>query len=106
MHMHIESAFDIKSCLDTISHWLPTQGPIRDFIHHTTLHAYQDRPFHEGVRTASRMYGSYSYLSLSEFLGLYEEGLISEKSLAAAAQGKVSISDLKRSAPTPRPSAV
>lgn len=106
MHMHIESAFDIKSCLDTISHWLPTQGPIRDFIHHNTLHAYQDRPFHEGVRTASRMYGSHSYLSLSEFLKLYRQGQISESSLAAAARGKASIDELKHGSWIPRPAGI
>ena len=39
----------IQSALDSATHLLPAQGPITVFIHHNTLHAFEDRPFREAV---------------------------------------------------------
>jgi len=71
----------IHQMIERISHWLPTQGPIKDFIHHNTLHAFQSRPFHEGVSVAARVYGAHDYLKLSEFQRLYHEKKISDSAL-------------------------
>ncbi len=45
-----DSGFDLNRAIDSVSHWLPTQGPLKDFIHHNTLHAVQHLPFHEASR--------------------------------------------------------
>jgi len=71
----------ITEAVEKLAHWLPTQGPIKEFIHHNTLHAYQDRPFYEGCLTASRMYASRAFLPLSEYRRLYAQGRIDERSL-------------------------
>ncbi|MGR9107134.1 MAG: putative inorganic carbon transporter subunit DabA [Gammaproteobacteria bacterium] len=52
--------FDLKATLERVAHWLPIQGPIKDFIHHNTLHAAQHLPFHEGVATAAKIFGACS----------------------------------------------
>lgn len=47
--------FDLNVSIDHISHWLPVQGPIKDFIHHNTLHAVQHYPFHRGQSDSARL---------------------------------------------------
>ncbi len=75
---------DLSDLVDHLAHWLPTQGPIKEFVHHNTLHAFQNREFHDALRTASRMYGARSYLPLSYYRTLYAEGRITEAALNTA----------------------
>jgi uncharacterized protein YbcC (UPF0753/DUF2309 family) len=42
---------------------LPAQGPITVFIHHNTLHAFEDLPFHEAVKKAMQVFGCQPYLT-------------------------------------------
>jgi len=93
------TAEDIVGVVKHIAHWLPTQGPIKEFVHHNTLHAYQDRSFYEGCLIASRMYASRAFLPLSEYRGYYASGRIDEASLrevlAEECQSEDEISRLK-----------
>lgn len=71
--------------LDAILHrlvqYLPSQAPLKDFIHHNTLHAFQSREFHQALADASKLYGYQTYLQLSEYRNLYEVGEIQENQL-------------------------
>jgi len=76
--------FDLDAAIETIAHWLPTQGPIKDFIHHNTLHAVQHHPFHEGVAVAAKVFGARSYLPLDDYQNLYKEGRVTRHALGWA----------------------
>ncbi len=39
----------LVAAIEHASHLLPTQGPIRVFVHHNTLHAFEHYKFWEGV---------------------------------------------------------
>lgn len=52
----------IPAILERIQHWLPSQGALKEFVHHNTLHAFQHFPFFEGCLRASRLYGSRAFL--------------------------------------------
>lgn len=67
---------DIQGILERIRHYLPSQLPLKDFIHHNTLHAFQDRPFHKGLKEASEMFGYQVYLHLNEYRKLFKENKI------------------------------
>ncbi|MCB1201897.1 MAG: DUF2309 domain-containing protein [Leptospiraceae bacterium] len=69
--------------LDSLAHFLPSQGPIKDFIHHNTLHSFQDHAltFHEAIRAASQIYGAKEYLPLETYREKYTSGLISDFAL-------------------------
>jgi uncharacterized protein YbcC (UPF0753/DUF2309 family) len=66
-----QSIFEEASVLKHLKHYLPHQAPLKDFIHHNTLHAFQNKPFHEGVQEASEIFGYRVYLELKQFRKLF-----------------------------------
>lgn len=68
--------FDLNTTIEYVAHWLPSQGPLKDFIHHNTLHAVQHMPFHEAVAVAAKVFGAKSYLPLSDYQARYRQGRI------------------------------
>jgi uncharacterized protein YbcC (UPF0753/DUF2309 family) len=77
-----KNAFDEQVVLSKIKKYLPHQAPLKDFVHHNTLHAFQDLEFDEALTKAKHIFGYKTYLSLSEYRNLYEEGKIKEHILA------------------------
>jgi len=73
--------FDSKISIHKLSHYLPSQGPLKDFIHHNTLHAFQHLKFHNALHQASSVFGFKTYLSLPEYRDLYSKKQISDKVL-------------------------
>src|SRR5262245_34388540 len=53
----------LQRAIDHAAHLLPAQGPITVFIHHNTLHAFEDLPFTEAVAKAARVFGCQPYLA-------------------------------------------
>ncbi len=64
------------------AHLLPTQGPIEVFVHHNTLHAFEEQSFHEAVKAAHRRFGANPYFPEAR----YREFL---------ASGRITIGDLE-----------
>lgn len=51
-------SFAPNAVIAHIAHWLLSQGPIKDFIHHNILHAVQDRLFRELLALAAKVFGA------------------------------------------------
>ena len=68
----------IRHALDHASHYLPAQGPIGVFVHHNTLHAFEDQPFEEAVVRASRVFGTEPFLAESRYREELARGRIRE----------------------------
>ncbi len=75
------ASFDEQRVLNELKHFLPAQAPLKDFIHHNTLHAFQHEPFHEAVKKASVVFGYSVFLPLSEYRNLYATGRIRKEIL-------------------------
>lgn len=73
--------FDEAAVLHQIKHYLPTQAPLKDFIHHNTLHAFQELKFHEAMRLASLNFGFRTYEDPSFYQEAYHNGRIQENIL-------------------------
>ncbi|HEY0058980.1 MAG TPA: putative inorganic carbon transporter subunit DabA, partial [Flavisolibacter sp.] len=68
------ASFSEQHVLHQLAHYLPSQTPLKDFIHHNSLHAFQDLKFYEAIFTASKIFGFQVTLQLEEYQKLYANG--------------------------------
>jgi uncharacterized protein YbcC (UPF0753/DUF2309 family) len=73
---HTAIAFNEYETLHELRHYLPAQAPLKDFIHHNTLHAFQHKKFFEALRYASEMFGYKTLLSLEDYRLLHTKNKI------------------------------
>lgn len=72
----------LQRAIAQAAHKLPSQGPIKVFVHHNTLHAFEHLPFDVAVQAGSQAYGCQAYLSEER----YREKL---------ARGRIRVDDLE-----------
>lgn len=75
-HVSETTGFDAHHVLHHLQHFLPTQAPLKDFVHHNTLHAFQNLKFFDALRDASEIFGYKTRLSLSEYRAHFASGRI------------------------------
>jgi uncharacterized protein YbcC (UPF0753/DUF2309 family) len=78
--------FFTHALLHDLKHYLPAQAPLKDFIHHNTLHAFQSESFFDALRKASVILGYKTLFTLEEYRKLYEQGKIDEAILERVVQ--------------------
>jgi len=87
-HSHAGPAADPRAALGAaiahIGHLLPAQAPIRDFVHHNTLHADQHRGFDEAIAHACARTGAAGYLPEAAFRERRAAGRIRAQDLRTA----------------------
>ena len=54
---------NLRHMVNHVAHLLPKQGPIGVFVHHNTLHAFEDLPFEQAVIEAWTLFGAEPYMS-------------------------------------------
>ena len=64
---HTHNSFDELHVLQHLKHYLPAQNPLKDFVHHNTLHAFQNKHFFDALHEASEVFGYKTYLSIEVF---------------------------------------
>lgn len=69
-------AFGVEETLHELKHFLPAQAPLKDFVHHNTLHAFQHLPFYQALKQAKTQLGYKVYLPLESYRSLYRQGKI------------------------------
>src|SRR5690349_8345165 len=74
----------LSEALHEASHMLPDQAPMRVFIHHNTLHAFQHLHFHDAVLRGKKVYGGEPYLSEERFRRELANGRITPRDIDAA----------------------
>ncbi|MES2797132.1 MAG: DUF2309 domain-containing protein [Bacteroidota bacterium] len=71
-------SFNLNPILEELKHFLPTQTPLKDFIHHNSLHAFQQMSFYDAIFKASKVFGYQVTLELKDYRKLYEIGRIND----------------------------
>jgi uncharacterized protein YbcC (UPF0753/DUF2309 family) len=72
-----QSRLDRLRCVvEHATHLLPRQGPIGVFVHHNTLHAFEDLPFEQAVIQASHLFGAEPYMSEAAYRAELARGRI------------------------------
>ena len=66
----------LDSILEDISHFLPSQGPIKTFVHHNTLHHFEHQEFFEAVSSAAQVYAANIALPETVYQMHFAEGRI------------------------------
>jgi uncharacterized protein YbcC (UPF0753/DUF2309 family) len=72
------TSFNEKEVLNRLRHFLPEQAPLKDFVHHNTLHAFQKKSFFDAISSASKKFGYKVSLSIEEYRELYKNHRIRE----------------------------
>jgi len=72
---------ELLHVLEHFEHVLPGQAPIKDFVHHNTLHGYQHLKFDDAMRASNDLTGAYSYWSQEKFRNAYLKGRLNDADL-------------------------
>ena len=67
---------DLESRIEHAAHVLPAQGPITVFIHHNTLHAFEDSTFEEAVKQGAGTFSAHPYLPEEQYREALSRGRI------------------------------
>lgn len=70
--------FDEHEVIHEMKHFLPAQAPLKDFIHHNTLHSFQNLKFFDALRNAAEKFGYKVSLSVEEYRELFHHKRIRE----------------------------
>ncbi|MEK6579216.1 MAG: putative inorganic carbon transporter subunit DabA, partial [Bdellovibrionota bacterium] len=73
----------VLRAIEHSAHLLPAQGPIGVFIHHNTLHAFQDWNFEDAVDLGAEIFRAEPYWSESTYRDAYAKGRITKADIDA-----------------------
>ncbi|MFN5322824.1 MAG: DUF2309 domain-containing protein [Planctomycetota bacterium] len=74
----------LEQAIAHAAHLLPAQGPINVFVHHNTLHAFEEQGFHEAVASAATTFGCHPYLPEEDYRAELRAGRLTEKQIDEA----------------------
>lgn len=70
--------FNLDKTLHELKHYLPSQKTLKDFIHHNSLHPFQNERFYDGIFRASKIFGYKATLQLQDYRTLFKLNRIKE----------------------------
>lgn len=73
---------ELQTEIEHLAHLLPSQAPIQVFVHHNTLHAFEDLPFDQAVAEGARTYSRQPYLPEARYRQELSRGRILARDLA------------------------
>lgn len=78
-----ECRTQLEQTIEHAAHLLPSQGPITVFVHHNTLHSFEEHPFDAAVKQGAVTFGCHPYLPESDYRAKLSAGRILPEDLVA-----------------------
>lgn len=78
MSAELESVVPLQEIVPRVADLLPAQGPLDLFVHHNTLHHFEDRPFERAVAEAGALFGCEPYMDERWYRARWNAGEISD----------------------------
>ena len=72
---------ELRATVEHAGRLLPGQRPIEAFVHHNTLHVFEELPFEEAVRKAAELFDARAYMREREFRVAYRESRIFDRDI-------------------------
>lgn len=95
----MNKSFDAVDVIHELKHFLPAQQALKDFIHHNSLHAFQQMKFYDAIFKASEIFGFQVHLQLEEYRQLHKTGRIREdilEKVIAVKKGAAAVKEWKQ----------
>ncbi len=86
--------FNEAHIISELKHYLPAQQALKDFIHHNSLHAFQQMKFYDAIFKAKQIFGFQVHLQLGEYRTMYGTKRIREDVLEKAIINKKGIANV------------
>lgn len=87
--------FNEEKTIEHLVHHLPSQLTLKDFVHHNSLHNFQDKEFFEGIFSASKIFGIQVTFNLNEYRKLHRQGRIRTDIINQVITNKKGVSHLE-----------
>ncbi|PCJ80096.1 MAG: DUF2309 domain-containing protein [Bacteroidetes bacterium] len=70
-----------QDVLKKLRHYLPAQATLKDFVHHNSLHSFQNKEFFDGIFSASKIFGFHVTFNVYNYRKLHKQGRIKKNIL-------------------------
>ncbi len=79
----------LRHAVEHAAHLLPAQRPVESFVHHNTLHAFEDMPFEQAVVRAGEVFGAKAFMPESAYREAHAAARILDRDLDAVLARRV-----------------